>query len=326
MRFNDLTKNSVLDINYYSLVNDILSKSCGQVPLAFVRTYGCQQNVSDSEKIKGVLRRLGYGFTDNENLADLIVLNTCAIRQNAHDRVIGNIGILKNMKSKKPKVKIIVCGCMTEQDYAANRIKSIFPFVDVVLGTKYISILPEVIYNLLIGSKVQVSKLKGRDNDVFEGVPIERDSKIKAWVPIMYGCDNFCSYCVVPYVRGRERSRNPYDVVSEVKGLVEKGYKEITLLGQNVNSYGKHLDKEVSFPDLLEELDNINGEFRLRFMTSHPKDATKRLIDVIADSRHICRHIHIPFQSGNDRILKLMNRRYTRESYLEIVNYAKQKM
>lgn len=323
---NSLTKNSFLDINYYHLVNNILSKSFVTSPLAFVRTYGCQQNVSDSEKIKGVLKNLGYGFTDDENLSNLIVFNTCAIRQNAQDRVLGNIGILKKIKAKNPKVKIIICGCMTEQDYAANKIKSSYPFVDVVLGTKYLSILPEVIYNLLIGSKIQVHSLKNLDNNVFEDVPIDRGSKIKAWVPIMYGCDNFCSYCVVPYVRGREKSRKPEDIVLEVKGLIDKGYKDITLLGQNVNSYGKHLSQKVDFSDLLEMLDSLNGEFRLRFMTSHPKDATKRLIDVIAQSNHICSHVHLPFQSGSNRVLKLMNRKYTRESYLEIVNYAKKKI
>lgn len=326
MRISSLTKNTFLNVNYYHLVNDILSRSFGKTPLAFVRTYGCQQNVSDSEKIKGVLKNLGYGFTDDENLSDLIVFNTCAIRQNAQDRVLGNIGILKKIKSKNPKVKIIICGCMTEQDYAANKIKSSYPFVDVVLGTKYLNVLPEVIYNLLIGSKVQVNSLESSDDYIFEDVPIDRDSKIKAWVPIMYGCDNFCSYCVVPYVRGREKSRKPEDIVSEVKGLIKQGYRDITLLGQNVNSYGKHLDEKVDFSDLLEMLDNLNGDFRLRFMTSHPKDASKRLIDVIAGSNHICSHIHLPFQSGNNRILKLMNRRYTRESYLEIVNYAKHKI
>jgi tRNA-2-methylthio-N6-dimethylallyladenosine synthase len=321
-------KNSVLDTNYYHLVNDIFGKPFFKKPLAFVRTYGCQQNISDSERIKGVLQKLGYEFTDDENISDLIIFNTCAIRQNAQNRVLGNIGILKKIKSKNPNVKIIVCGCMTEQDYAANKIKNSYPFVDVVLGTKYLGILPEVVYNLLIGSKTQVHNLINMDNNesVFEGGPINRDSKIKAWVPIMYGCDNFCSYCVVPYVRGREKSREPENIVSEVKILIDKGYKDITLLGQNVNSYGKHLREKVNFSDLLEMLDSLNGEFRIRFMTSHPKDATKKLIDVIAQSRHICSHIHLPFQSGNNRILKLMNRQYTRESYLEIVNYAKQKM
>lgn len=300
-------------------------RAMGDVPKAFVRTYGCQQNVADGEKIKGMLSEMGYEFTEDENEADFIIFNTCAIREHAEDRVFGNIGALKNVKRRNPSVIIAVCGCMMEQEHVAERIKKSFPFVNIVFGTHVIHKLPEMMYNAVTESKRVF--IRGNDSkEIYEGLPVKRDSKSHAWVTVMYGCDNFCSYCVVPYVRGREKSRKSEDIINEFKSLVDEGYKEITLLGQNVNSYGKGLDENINFSQLLKKLDAIEGDYRLRFMTSHPKDATKELFDTIASSKHICHHIHLPFQSGNNRVLREMNRRYTREGYLELVNYAKSVM
>lgn len=297
-------------------------RAMGDVPKAFVRTYGCQQNVADGEKIKGMLSEMGYEFTEDENEADFIIFNTCAIREHAEDRVFGNIGALKNVKRRNPSVIIAVCGCMMEQEHVAERIKKSFPFVNIVFGTHVIHKLPEMMYNAVTESKRVF--IRGNDSkEIYEGLPVKRDSKSHAWVTVMYGCDNFCSYCVVPYVRGREKSRKSEDIINEFKSLVDEGYKEITLLGQNVNSYGKGLDEDINFSQLLKKLDAVEGDYRLRFMTSHPKDATKELFDTIASSKHICHHIHLPFQSGNNRVLREMNRRYTREGYLELVNYAK---
>lgn len=290
--------------------------------LAFVKTYGCQQNLADSEKIKGILAQIGYVFTEDKTQANLIVFNTCAVREHAEDRVFGNIGELKKLKINDPSKIIIICGCMSAQRHVAQRIKANFGFVDLVFGTNYLEILAEKL--LSISSNSSKSPKIGEDLHMNFGTV--RDNKIKAWLPIMSGCDNFCAYCIVPYVRGRETSREPSEILDEAKKLIESGYKEITLLGQNVNSYGKNLEKTVNFAELLGEIDEIKGDFRIRFMTSHPKDVTKNLIDTIAKSKHICHNLHLPFQSGSNRILSLMNRKYTRENYLEIVRYAKTKM
>ncbi|BED92398.1 MAG: tRNA (N6-isopentenyl adenosine(37)-C2)-methylthiotransferase MiaB [Candidatus Paraimprobicoccus trichonymphae] len=284
----------------------------------FVRTFGCQQNVSDSEKIKGMLEKLGFKFVSAEKEADLIIFNTCAVREHAQNRILGNIGILKKLKKEKPNLKIIICGCMSEQNYIKDQIKQSCVFVDLVLGVNYFKILPKILCNMF--------NLNNLNEDFCKHIVTRRDDNTKAWVSITNGCDNFCSYCIVPYVRGREKSKNSEDIVAEVEGLIKKGYKEITLLGQNVNSYGKNLLNKIDFSDLLVKLDNLKGEFNLNFMTSHPKDATKKLINTIADSKHISRTLHLPFQSGNNEILFKMNRNYTRESYLEIVNYAKIKI
>lgn len=297
-------------------------RAMSDIPKAYVRTYGCQQNVADGEKIKGMLSDMGFDFTEEESEADFIIFNTCAVREHAEDRVFGNVGALKNVKRKNPSVIIAVCGCMMEQEHIAERIKKSFPFVNIVFGTHVIHKLPEMIYTAVSESK-RVFLRGNEGNEIYEGIPIRRDGKSRAWVTVMYGCDNFCSYCVVPYVRGREKSRKSADIINEFKGLVADGYKEITLLGQNVNSYGKGLDEEINFAGLLSALDKIDGDYRIRFMTSHPKDATKELFDTIAASKHICHHIHLPFQSGNDRVLKEMNRKYTREKYLSLVAYAK---
>lgn len=294
----------------------------GETPLAFVRTYGCQQNVADGEKIKGMLHEMGFQFTEEEEKADFILFNTCAIREHAEDRVFGNIGALKNVKRRNSSLIIAVCGCMMEQEHVAERIRKSFPFVNIVFGTHVIHKLPELIYTAVSDSKRVF--LRGEEQkEIIEGLPIRRDGKFRAWVTVMYGCDNFCSYCVVPYVRGREKSRKPQDIIRECTALVQEGYKEITLLGQNVNSYGKGLSEEINFAELLRRLDEIEGDYRIRFMTSHPKDASQELFQVMAQGKHICHHIHLPFQSGNDRVLGEMNRKYDRKRYLSLVAAAK---
>ena len=311
---------------YLDLISELMSiRKRGEVPLAYVRTYGCQQNVADSERIKGMLAAAGYEFTDTPDDADFILFNTCAVREHAEDRVFGNVGALKNLKRKHPSILIALCGCMMEQEHVAKRIKDSFPFVGLVFGTHCLHQFPELLYKCLVdGSRVFV-----RDNDdslVHEGIPVVRDGSFKGWLPIMYGCDNFCTYCIVPYVRGCERSRQPEVIIAEAREMIQNGYKDITLLGQNVNSYGKGLNPRPTFAQLISEIDRIDGDYWLRFMTSHPKDCTRELIDAIADSRHISLHLHLPFQSGSDRVLKAMNRRYTREKYLDIVSYAKERI
>ncbi len=306
-------------------VNSVISKRYEEKPLACVVTYGCQQNVADSEHIKGMLNEIGYGFTENRNEAKLIIFNTCAIREHAEDRVFGNVGMLKSYKRENPDVIIACCGCMMQQQHIADKMMKSFPFVDLVFGTHVVYRLPELLYKALTRKK-RVYELPDMDGAIAEGVPVLRDNDRKAWIPIMYGCNNFCSYCIVPYVRGRERSREVEDIIAEAKELAENGYKEITLLGQNVNSYGKDLAPRVTFAELLRKINEIDGDFRIRFMTSHPKDCTKELIDTMAECDKVAKHLHLPFQSGNDRVLKAMNRHYDRAKYLELINYAKEKM
>ena len=306
-------------------VNELTSKRYSSKPLACVVTYGCQQNVADSEHIKGMLEAMGYGFTEERTEAKLIIFNTCAVREHAEDRVFGNVGALKKYKLANPDVVIALCGCMMQQQHIAEKIKKSFPFVDLVFGTHVVYKVPELIYSALTKSR-RVFELPDVDGVIAEGIPVKRDNDKKAWIPIMYGCNNFCSYCIVPYVRGRERSREVKDVVAEFKSLVDDGYKEITLLGQNVNSYGKDLEPKVSFSELLRMLNELDGDFRIRFMTSHPKDCTKELIETMAECDKVATHLHLPFQSGNDRVLKAMNRSYTREKYLSLINYAKELM
>ena len=310
---------------YSQMVSELISKRYSGKPLACVVTYGCQQNIADSEHIKGMLEAMGYGFTENRLEAKLIVFNTCAVREHAEDRVFGNVGALKSYKLDNPDVVIALCGCMMQQQHIADKIKQSFPFVDLVFGTHVVYKVPQLIYTALTRKK-RVFELPDVDGVIAEGIPVKRDNDKKAWLPIMYGCNNFCSYCIVPYVRGRERSREVNDVVAEFKQLVDEGYKEITLLGQNVNSYGKDLEPKVSFSQLLRMLNDLEGDFRIRFMTSHPKDCTKELIETMAQCDKVATHLHLPFQSGNDRVLKAMNRSYTREKYLSLINYAKELM
>ncbi len=297
-------------------------------PLAFIKTYGCQQNVSDSEKYAGMLIETGFDITFDQNEADVILFNTCAIRENAENKAFGNLGWIKNLKKSKPHLFIILCGCMTEQENITKKIKSKYSFVDLVLGTHSVHKFPELFYESLISKKKnrKVFFAEDKKDIIFENAPVKRNSNLKAFVSIMYGCNNFCSYCIVPYVRGRERSRKPSEIIKEFKSLLGAGYKDITLLGQNVNSYGKGLEENIDFPELLKLLDNFDGEYTIRFMTSHPKDATFKLFDTIAESRHIAHHIHLPVQCGSNRVLREMNRKYNKTSYLEIINYARKKI
>ncbi len=296
-----------------------------RAPAAFVRTYGCQQNVADGERVKGILTEMGFVLVEGPEQADFILFNTCAVREHAEDRVFGNVGALKNQKRRNPGLLIAVCGCMTQQEQVARRLKESFPFVDIVFGTDAIHRLPEMMFTALSEGK-RVFLRQEALSQMMEGLPVRRDDNARGWVTIMSGCDNFCSYCIVPYVRGREKSREPEAILDEFRSLVEAGYKEITLLGQNVNSYGKGLEHPISFAELLRRLDAIDGDYRIRFMTSHPKDASRELFDVMAASRHIPHFIHLPFQSGNDRVLKEMNRRYDRERYLSLIRYGREVM
>ena len=297
----------------------------GVTPRAFVDTYGCQQNEADSERIRGILETCGYGIVDEEEGADCIVINTCAIREHAEDRVFGNVGALTHTKNRHPRQKIFLCGCMMGQPEVAARIKKSYRHVDGVFNPHHLWRFPELLYTVLTTGK-RVFATEDSAGAIAEGLPVVRSNNLKAWVSIMYGCNNFCSYCIVPYVRGRERSRRPEEIVAEVKELIAAGYKDITLLGQNVNSYGKDLGLGVDFADLLGELAELPGEFWLRFMTSHPKDATKKLFDTIASHEKIAKQFHLPFQSGNDRVLKVMNRHYDSAQYLALVDYGRSLM
>lgn len=294
-------------------------------PKAYIHTYGCQGNVSDSERIMGMLRSMGYEFTEELSEADFVLYNTCAVREHAEDRVFGNVGILKKYKEENRNMIIALCGCMMQQEHIREKIYKSYPYVDLVFGTHANYRLPELLYKTLCGKKrvVCAPDMKG---EIAEDIPVFRDKDIKAWLPIMYGCDNFCTYCIVPYVRGRERSREPEKIIEEAKEIISQGYKEITLLGQNVNSFGKNNESKMNFAQLLRAINALDGDFKIRFMTSHPKDCTKELIDAIAECDKVAKHLHLPFQSGNDRVLKAMNRHYDRKKYLELINYAKEKM
>ena len=300
-----------------------LNSAREQPPVAHVHSFGCQQNVSDGEKIKGMLAMMGYGFSNFADDADLVLFNTCAVRENAEDRVFGNLGALKHNKRRRPDMLIGVCGCMVQQEHITERIKKSFPYVDMVFGTHVLHTLPQLVYEAMTTHRRQIS-IPQMDGVIAEGIPLRRESTLKASIPIMYGCNNFCTYCIVPYVRGRERSRAPEDILDEARQLVESGCRELLLLGQNVNSYGRGTD--VDFPELLRRINAIPGEFKICYMSSHPKDATHELIDTIAECEKVKRHFHLPVQSGSSRILKLMNRSYTREHYLELINYAKERI
>jgi len=297
----------------------------GRTPTAYVETYGCQQNEADSEKIRGFLTMSGYGIVKEAEGADVVVMNTCAIREHAEQRVFGNLGALTHTKRRHPEQKIFLCGCMAGETKVSDRIKKSYPHVDGVFSTHHLWQFPEILHNVLTGKKRQFY-IADEPGSIAEGIPQVRDSQLKAWVSIMYGCNNFCTYCIVPYVRGRERSRQPEDILTECRALVESGIKDITLLGQNVNSYGKDLSVNMDFADLLDAIAQIPGEFRIRFMTSHPRDASKKLFDTMAKHEKIAKQLHLPFQSGSSRVLKAMNRHYDREKYLEAVTYAKQVM
>ena len=297
----------------------------GITPVAYVETYGCQQNEADSEKLRGYLAQCGYAIGSQAEGADVVVMNTCAIREHAEQRVFGNLGALTHTKRRHPGQKIFLCGCMAGEEKVSKRVKESYPHVDGVFSTHHLWQFPEILYNVLT-KPGRVFYVQEEPGSIAEGIPQVRDSGLKAWVSIMYGCNNFCTYCIVPYVRGRERSRRPECILEECRGLIENGAKEITLLGQNVNSYGKDLGQGVDFADLLAQIAQLPGEFLVRFMTSHPRDASPKLFDTMARYPKIAKQLHLPFQSGSSRVLKAMNRHYDRETYLEKVNYAKSVM
>ena len=301
----------------------LINSQLPQPPVAHVHSFGCQQNVSDGEKLKGMLAQMGYGFSSSPEGADFVLYNTCAVRENAEDRVFGNLGALKSAKKQRSDMLVGVCGCMVQQEHITQKIRRSFPHVDIIFGTHVLHTLPQIVYEALTTRKKQVS-IPQCDGVIAEGVPLRRESGLKASVPIMYGCNNFCTYCIVPYVRGRERSRDMDEILTECKQLVNYGYKELLLLGQNVNSYGK--TEGISFSELLRRINDIPGEFKISYMTSHPKDATRELVDTIAECEKVTRHFHLPVQSGSSRILKAMNRGYTREQYLELISYVKERL
>ncbi|MBV4428117.1 tRNA (N6-isopentenyl adenosine(37)-C2)-methylthiotransferase MiaB [Clostridium tyrobutyricum] len=288
----------------------------------FIETWGCQMNEEDSEKLSGMLKSIGYTKTTQKDTADIIIFNTCCVRENAELKVYGNLGMLRKLKKNNPELIIAVCGCMMQQKNMAKDIIKRFPFVDIIFGTHNAYKFPEYLNRVRYGEK-SIIEIQNKEDGIVEGIPIDRESNIKGFVTIMYGCNNFCTYCIVPYVRGRERSRSPENIENEIKSMVEKGYKEITLLGQNVNSYGKNLNPKISFAQLLRRINNIDGIERIRFMTPHPKDFTDDVIEAIKQCDKICEHIHLPVQSGSTRILKKMNRNYSKEQYLKVVDKIK---
>ncbi len=296
-----------------------------RIPTAYVETYGCQQNEADSQQIRGLLSESGYAICDSAEGADVVVMNTCAIREHAEQRVFGNLGALTHTKRRHPEQKIFLCGCMAGQEQVVERIRKSYPHVNGVFSTHHLWQFPQLLYQVLTTGK-RTFYTQDEAGSIAEGLPQLRDDTLKAWVSIMYGCNNFCTYCIVPYVRGRERSRKPEDILQECRELIAGGTKEITLLGQNVNSYGKDLDCGMDFSDLLAQIAQIPGDFLIRFMTSHPRDAGKKLFDTMAAYPKIAKQLHLPFQSGSSRVLKAMNRHYDREQYLELVRYAKSVM
>ncbi len=293
-----------------------------RVPLAYVETYGCQQNEADSEQLRGWLVQSGYTITDTAEGADVVILNTCAIREHAEQRVFGNLGALTHTYRRHPEQKIFLCGCMAGEQTVCDRVKKSFPYVSGVFNTHHLWQFPQLLLAVLTTGKRQFYT-SDEAGSIAEGIPQVRDSRLKAWVSIMYGCNNFCTYCIVPYVRGRERSRKKEDILAECQCLIENGCKEITLLGQNVNSYGKDLEGSVDFSDLLSDIAQLPGDFLIRFMTSHPRDAGPKLFETMARYPKIAKQLHLPFQSGSSRILKAMNRHYDREKYLSSVRYAR---
>jgi len=292
---------------------------------AHIDTYGCQQNENDSERIMGMLLQMGFVSCSEREDADLLFINTCAVREHAEDRVYGNLGILKKIKESKPHVIIGMCGCMAQQPHVSEIIQQKYRHVNLLFGPHAIYRLPELLCRHLSGEK-HVVDAQDEPGRIAEGLPQARAQSFSAYVTIMSGCNNFCSYCIVPYVRGRERSREPQPILDEIKDLVNSGCREVILLGQNVNSYGKDNENGMDFAGLLTAVNQIDGDFRIKFMTSHPKDITRQLLDVMAKSEKVCKHLHLPVQSGSNRILAAMNRKYTREQYLDTIAYAKQVM
>ena len=306
---------------YVALLRKLISKKAtmlGREVTACVVTFGCQMNARDSEKLTGILRASGFAITEDEH-ADFVIYNTCTVRDNANQKVYGRLGVLNGYKKNNPEMKIALCGCMTQEESVIAKLKESYSFVDLIFGTHNLYRFAELLYKTYAGKGMLVDVWKEADA-IVEDLPVERKYSFKSGINIMFGCNNFCSYCIVPYVRGRERSRHPKEILHEIEKLVDDGVVEIMLLGQNVNSYGKNLEDGMSFAQLLREVEKIEGLKRIRFMTSHPKDLSDELIEVMKESKKICRHLHLPLQSGSDRILKAMNRRYTKEQYLALAD------
>lgn len=317
-----VSANELFKQQEYSRLNrDILIARFGHPPKACVHIFGCQQNISDGQRMEGMLANMGFTFTDDVEEADLILFNTCAVREHAELRALGNVGGVKHWKAQRPERMILLCGCMVQQPDKAQKIRRSYPYVSILFGTHAIHRLPENMHRFLTTEK-KVVDVEPCDGIIAEPLPVRRTG-VKGWLPIMYGCNNFCTYCIVPYVRGRERSRRPEDIIREAKEMIAAGYKEITLLGQNVNSYGKTLDKPISFSQLLRQINDLPGDFIIRFMTSHPKDCTEELLRTMSECEKVAKHLHLPVQCGSDRILKAMNRGYTHDSYLSLVKKAK---
>jgi len=304
------------------IMNLIKSKNNGENKLACVHTLGCVQNENDSERIRGMLLEMGYTMCEEEKKADVVIFNTCAVRENAELKVFGFIGALKNVKAKRPRMIIGICGCMMQQQYVVDKIKKTYKHVDMIFGTHTIHRFPKILHSAMQQKTVDVEDSEGY---IAENIHHLRGSSVVASVSIMYGCNNFCTYCIVPYVRGRERSRRPADILAEVEGLALQGYKEVTLIGQNVNSYVGY-DDIADFADLIESISKIEGIERIRFVSSHPKDFSDKLIDTIAGNKKICIQIHLPFQAGSNKVLKDMNRKYTKEQYLSLIERIKTKI
>ena len=312
-------------MQYIDLVKEVVERENERLKRRLkcaVVTFGCQMNARDSEKLTGVLREAGYEIIDEETEADFVIYNTCTVRDNANQKVYGHLGLLKSRVKKNPNLRIALCGCMMQEASVIETIREKYKFVNLVFGTHNIFKFPELLYRMLT-SDSQIIDIWEDTDQIVEDLPVDRKYSFKSGINIMFGCNNFCSYCIVPYVRGRERSREPKEIIREIEKLVNEGVIEVMLLGQNVNSYGKNLDNPMSFAELLTEIEKIEGLKRIRFMTSHPKDLSDDLIEVMAKSEKICKHIHLPLQSGSDRVLKEMNRRYTKEQYLSLVEKIK---
>lgn len=310
----------------YVYMDFISRRNAGRILRMFTQTFGCQQNTADTERIAGMLHEMGYEKTAEIEQADIIIVNTCAVREHAELRILGWLGELTHLKKKNPDLIICLCGCMAQEAHIPEKIRKSYPQVDILFGTHMLWRFPELLYRF-VTDKNRIFDISGQENGyIAEGMPVLRENNGKAWLSIMYGCNNFCTYCIVPYVRGRERSRTPDEIERELQQLVSEGYKDITLLGQNVNSYGKDLQEEIDFADLLRRLCDVKGDFLLRFMTSHPKDASYKLLDTMADCDKIAKQLHLPVQSGSDAVLDRMNRNYTAAHYRELIAYARKKM
>ena len=316
-----LNSEELLQVSYIEKLKEIVTKKekeLGRSLTCNVVTFGCQMNARDSEKLLGVLKAAGFSETESED-ADFVIFNTCTVRDNANQRVYGRLGALKPYKKKNPHMKIGLCGCMTQEPSVIDKLKKSYSFVDLIFGTHNIFCFAELLFRMY-ESDEQIIEIWDSTDKIVEKLPVDRKYSFKSGINIMFGCNNFCTYCIVPYVRGRERSREASEIIEEIKNLVADGVSEVMLLGQNVNSYGKNLASKTTFPELLKMVEDIDGLKRIRFMTSHPKDLSDELISVMKNSKKICTHIHLPLQSGSDRILKAMNRRYTKEDYLKLVD------